>query len=126
MICRTIIARVGPDDLITFESSDLVDGIDEDKRSYFSCVKTGLKESGSFFAWADKGQWTTTERVPQDTRKEGDSFRIGFEPIFLDYSYDGSWLLAFVLAQVRRLETTQSNWRHPCRVFAMSSSCFGV
>lgn len=109
MICRTIIVRVRPDDLITFESKDVVGSVDEAQRSYFSRVKTGLKENGSLFSWADKGQWTTTERARQDARQEGDSFRIGFEPIFVDYTKDGSWFMAFALVQVRKIDITPSN-----------------
>ena len=119
MICRTIIVRVRPDDLITFESSGLVGNVDDDQRSFFSRVKTGLKESGSLFAWADKGQWATTERARQDARQEGDSFRIGFEPIFVDFTKEGSWFMAFALVQVRKLNTTPSNWCHACRCIGL-------
>ena len=108
MVCRTIIVRVLPDALIVFEPRhdpiDPEDGLDDDdqhQRSLFSRVKAGWKESRSLFAWADTGEWVTAERADQEARREGDSFRIGFEPIFVDYTKNGSWFMAFSLSQVR-------------------------
>lgn len=111
MVCRTIIVRVLPDALIVFEPNtdnpiDPEDGRDDDQqqRSLFSRVKAGWKESHSLFAWADTGEWVTAERADQEARREGDSFRIGFEPIFVDYTKTGSWFMAFSLLQVRNFD----------------------
>lgn len=97
MVCRTIFVRVLPDSLIVFEPStnpiDSEDGRDDDDQqqgSLFSRVRTGMKESQSLFAWADAGEWVTAERSDQEAKREGDSVRIGFEPIFVDYTKTGS------------------------------------
>lgn len=47
------------------------------------------------FAWADKGQWVSKndEDVDLDSRK----FRIGFEPLFVDYTQKGALYVSFVL-----------------------------
>eukprot|EP00752_Nemacystus_decipiens_P014565 g12971.t2 len=49
----------------------------------------------SMFAWADKGQWISKndESVDLDSRK----FRIGFEPLFVDYTQKGSMYVTFLL-----------------------------
>ncbi|CAN0570525.1 unnamed protein product, partial [Laminaria digitata] len=72
------------------------------------------KESRSLIAWADAGQWMTVERVhresrPEDdwfqitvdegARREGDRFRIGFEPLFVDFTKAGSWFMVYSLVQ---------------------------
>eukprot|EP00904_Undaria_pinnatifida_P013952 jgi/Undpi1/9688/HiC_scaffold_27.g12144.m1 len=107
MVCRTIIVRVLPDALIVFETTtdsiDPEDGHGDDdpdqQPSLYSRVKNGLIEDGSFFSWADTGQWVTAERGNQEAKREGDSFRIGFEPIFVDFTKTGSWFMAFSLLQ---------------------------
>lgn len=47
------------------------------------------------FEWAEKGQWTSKndENVDLDSRK----FRIGFEPLFVDYTQKGSLYVSFLL-----------------------------
>lgn len=114
MVCRTIIVRVLPDALIVFETTtdsiDPEDGHGDDdpdqQPSLYSRVKNGLIEDGSFFSWADTGQWVTAERGNQEAKREGDSFRIGFEPIFVDFTKTGSWFMAFSLLQVRTFNRT--------------------
>lgn len=133
MVCRTIIVRVFPDALIVFEPNrdlmDPEDGRDDydgqhQRLSLFSRVKTGWKESRSLFAWADTGEWVTAERADQEARREGDSFRIGFEPIFVDYTKNGSWFMAFSLLQVRTFDGTARDCRHP-RSYWIAYSGFG-
>lgn len=127
MVCRTIIVRVLPDSLIVFEPKtipvDPEDGLDDDadsvddQRSFYTKVKTGLKEGGSLFAWADTGKWVTAERATQEAKREGDSFRIGFEPIFVDFTKTGSWFMAFSLFQVRTCRSEMFTFRrHPRRL----------
>ena len=45
--------------------------------------------------WADKGQWVSKndEAVDLDSRK----FRIGFEPLFVDYTQRGTLYVTFLL-----------------------------
>lgn len=49
----------------------------------------------SMFSWADKGQWISKndENEDLDSRK----FRIGFEPLFVDYTQKGSMYVTFLL-----------------------------
>lgn len=107
MVCRIIFVRVRPDDLIVFEpipDEDPPDrcGDQHDRcRRFFSRVKAGWDESSSLFSWADKGQWTTTETTDQEARREGDGFRIGFEPLFVDFTKRGSWFMAYSLVEVK-------------------------
>ncbi|CAN0588780.1 unnamed protein product, partial [Laminaria digitata] len=72
------------------------------------------KESRSLTAWADAGQWVTVEKfhresrpegdgfqitIDEDARREGDRFRIGFEPLFVDFTKAGSWFMVYSLVQ---------------------------
>ncbi|CAM9696266.1 unnamed protein product, partial [Ectocarpus sp. 4 AP-2014] len=49
----------------------------------------------SMFEWAEKGQWASknNEDVDLDSRK----FRIGFEPLFVDYTQKGTLYVTFLL-----------------------------
>lgn len=60
-----------------------------------SCLCKAWKEGESIFAWADKGDWVSKkdEDVDLDSRK----FRIGFEPLFVDYTQRGTLYMSFVL-----------------------------
>lgn len=128
MVCRTIIIRVLPDALIVFEpNTDSIDPEegpnDQQPFSLLSRIKTSWKERRSLFAWADTGEWVTAERADQEARREGDSFRIGFEPIFVDYTKSGSWFMAFSLCQVRAFDRRAWDCRHQ-RDYLIGSSRF--
>ena len=62
---------------------------------------TGLKEEHSMFAWAKKGVWRTTPSQEVKERRLGDWFRIGFEPLFADFTQSGSWFAVYALLEVR-------------------------
>lgn len=64
---------------------------------------SSLTESNSLFAWADKGQWETVETENRRISREGDWFRIGFEPIFVDYTKLGTWFIVISLVEVREI-----------------------
>ena len=121
MVCRTLILRVRPDDLIVFEQTtdpnNPTDGT-KDKESFFSRVVASWKGSHSLISWADAGQWVTVERsytesrpdddwfqisVDVDARRDGDRFRIGFEPLFVDFTKAGSWFMVYSLVQVHAI-----------------------
>lgn len=61
----------------------------------------GLKEEQSLFAWAKTGVWMTADTEDAKERRLGDWFRIGFEPLFVDYTKAGSWFAAYALVEVR-------------------------
>lgn len=102
---RTFRVRVRPDALIVFKPNlEPGDDLDSDrKRSLLSKIKTGLVEDHSMFAWADQGSWKTVETEDEETRREGDQFRIGFEPLFVDFTKRTSWFMVYSLVEVRVL-----------------------
>lgn len=107
-IVRTIVVRVRPDSLVVFTPHDS-DNAGEDveggvssasKPSFFSKVKASCREDHSLFAWADKGTWETAETADEETRREAEWFRIGFEPLFVDFTKAGAWFVAYSLVEV--------------------------
>lgn len=100
---RTHRVRVAPDTLIVFkpageEENDGTDGTVTS--SFLSKVRTGLKEDHSMFAWANTGAWETVETPDEETVREGDQFRIGFEPLFVDFTKKTSWFTVYFLLEV--------------------------
>lgn len=102
VVCRAINVRVRPNMLLIFNACN----VDDDGRSapnghgFLSKLKTSWSENDSFFSWADKGRWETVDVQDAQTRRDGDRFRIGFEPIFVDYTKSGVWFVGFFLVQV--------------------------
>eukprot|EP00903_Cladosiphon_okamuranus_P014706 g13628.t1 len=68
-------------------------------RSFFSRVTKGLKEQHSSFAWAKKGDWMTAYTGDPEKLRLGDWFRIGFEPLFADFTQSGSWFAVYTLLE---------------------------
>ena len=109
MVSRTFAAKVRTADHIVFKPiAD--DAGDESGGTFFSGtrsfgvkVRTSLKEEHSMFAWADKGQWKSVETSDRGVQQERDWFRIGFEPIFVDFTDKGSWFVVYTLIEVRAL-----------------------
>lgn len=66
-----------------------------------SRFRTSWREDYSLFSWADKGQWETVETKEERVQREGDWFRIGFEPVFVDYTKRGTLFLVATLVEVR-------------------------
>lgn len=100
---RTIRLRVHPNDFLVYRYYDdthyrEVTGGDGSFRSRFT---TSWRQH-SLFSWADKGQWeaTTTRSVNQELHREWNWFRIGFEPMFVDYTKSGTWLVPISLIEV--------------------------
>lgn len=62
---------------------------------------TGVREEHSVFAWAKKGVWSTADTEDDTKRRLIDWFRIGFEPLFADYTQSGSWFAVYSLLEVR-------------------------
>lgn len=98
-VWRTVLVRIRPDELIVFKPLD--EDVDVNhSRSLVSKMRQDWKESRSMFSWADKGQWHTARTSNEDTRREGDWFRIGFEPLFVDFTKSGSWFAVISLVEV--------------------------
>lgn len=102
-VCRAINVRVCSNTLLIFNACS----VDDDGRSapfshdgFLSKLKNSWSENESLFSWADKGRWETVDVQDPQTRRDGDRFRIGFEPIFVDYTKSGVWFVGFFLVQV--------------------------
>lgn len=109
-VLRTYLVRVRPATLIVFTPNTVDDDASagenageaahcSSRSGFFSRVKTGLAEDHSLFAWANKGEWETSETADEETRREGQWFRIGFEPLFVDFTQAGAWFVAFTLVE---------------------------
>lgn len=99
-VWRTIKVRVSPNVLLIFRplTSEETGG---GARGVLARVRTSWRNEYSFFSWADKGQWETVETQDGQVQRDGDWFRIGFEPVFVDYTKRGTWFLLATLIQVR-------------------------
>ena len=51
-------------------------------------------------AWATKGVWGTADTVNGTERRLVDWFRVGFEPLFADFTQSGSWFAVYSLLEV--------------------------
>lgn len=47
------------------------------------------------FDWAEKGAWKC--RADEEVDFEGRKFRIGFEPLFVDFTQEGAVYITFLL-----------------------------
>ena len=71
-----------------------------DKKNFLSKVIAGSKQDHSLFAWADKGHWETARLADEEERRDANWFRIGFEPLFADFTQTGSWFVVYTLVEV--------------------------
>ena len=110
-VLRTYLVRVRPSTLIVFtpkypSADDANAGEDSEggppapRPGVISRFKAGWAEGHSLLAWADKGEWETADTGDEETRREGQWFRIGFEPLFVDFTQSGAWFVAFTLVEV--------------------------
>ena len=97
-VWRTIFVRVRSDALIEFKS---VSNNEADTvRGFFATFRASWSQDYSLFSWAETGQWQTVEIADEETRREGNWFRIGFEPLFVDYTKLGSFFAVAALMEV--------------------------
>ncbi|CAB1104649.1 unnamed protein product [Ectocarpus sp. CCAP 1310/34] len=98
MVARTHRVRVRSDALIVFVSNEnRVTWMG--KKEFFSKLLAGSRKDFSLFAWADKGQWETVQTSDVNARRDADWFRIGFEPLFADFTQAGSWFILYTLME---------------------------
>lgn len=101
IVWRTVSVRVRPNDLLVF--APIADGANGNApnsgRGFLSKFKTSWNENYSLFSWADKGRWETVQSVDPQAVREGDWFRIGFEPVFVDYTKSGTWFAMFCFVE---------------------------
>lgn len=58
-------------------------------------ISNGWRTGDSVFEWADKGAWKC--RTSEDEDFDGRKFRIGFEPLFVDFTKQGAIYIVFLL-----------------------------
>lgn len=68
---------------------------------FFSKLKTSIVDDRSMLSWADKGAWETGAAADSQAVQGRDWFRIGFEPMFVDYTKSGTWFILFSMIEVR-------------------------
>lgn len=107
-VWRIVKLRVLPDAVLVFTYYDRESDPDvaNDSPGLLSKIKTSLLNDQSLFAWADTGEWETARVEGSQTVREGDWFRIGFEPIFVDFTKSGTWYIIVSLVQVGVQDTT--------------------
>eukprot|EP00903_Cladosiphon_okamuranus_P012907 g12051.t1 len=102
MVSRTYVSKIRPADHIVFKP--VPDGATSEAQggsspSFGAKVRESLKEHQSMFAWANKGQWESVKSEEKDIQRERDWFRIGFEPLFVDFTKKGSWFVVYILVE---------------------------
>lgn len=82
MVC--MMCMISPPPPLVFTKNDIISGF-----------RDGWRNGRSVFEWADKGAWrcSTSEELDFDGRK----FRIGFEPLFVDFTKEGAVYIIFLL-----------------------------
>lgn len=133
MVSRTLFNNVRPDDMIVFKpranddestsSTNVAGGhLFSRARRFAAKVKTSLREDHSMFGWADKGRWESAETSDVNVKRERDWFRIGFEPLFADFTKNGSWFLIYTLIEVSSCYAPLRQ-QLVCRVWAHTRRC---
>ncbi|CAN0409709.1 unnamed protein product, partial [Discosporangium mesarthrocarpum] len=96
-VTRVVWMRVRPENgpVEFFESPGDERGFGCCCSNLFRGIYMGWKNGSSVFEWADKGAWRCRrdETVYLEERK----FRIGFEPLFVDYTHQGAIYVVFLL-----------------------------
>lgn len=104
VVWRIIVVRVRPHVLLAFERYENDDASSptspDGRTSFVSKFQKGWKEDCSLFSWADKGQWEAIQGEHRPVSREDDWFRIGFEPVFVDYTKRGIWFIVISLVEV--------------------------
>lgn len=101
MVLRTVLVRIRPTTLLSFKPNEARDV--HTSSNVVSRFWTHFKEDGGVFSWADKGQWETVETTDGAISREANWFRIGFEPLFVDFTQSGAWFIVVSLIEVRTI-----------------------
>lgn len=114
-VWRTIVVRVKPNVLLVFKYFENDTGRDSATgvKDFFSKLYAGWVETSRLFSLEDKGQWETVlSSGDREVIRQGDWFRIGFEPVFADYTKSGTWYILFSLVEVGEDALSKNNVRH--------------
>lgn len=67
---------------------------------FLARFKSSWTGNYSIFSWADKGRWESVQTQNRQVTRQGEWFRIGFEPLFVDYTQRGTWFVVISLLEV--------------------------
>ena len=99
-ICRTITIRLRSKETVQFREI-----LPDDDVGSLALSSTAVpSETRSLFSRADKGTWHTALATDEIVRGERNCFRIGFEPLFVDFTHSGVWFSVLFLVKVRWME----------------------
>lgn len=99
-ICRTIAVRLSSKEIVQFREVSPEDDVGSLALSS-TTVSSGAR---GFFFRADKGTWCTALTTNEIVRHERTWFRIGFEPLFVNFTQSGVWFTMLFLIEVRQTE----------------------
>lgn len=100
LLWRTIHVRVRSNDLLIFSPLPHGEITAGGIRGVLSRFRSSWREDYSLLSWADKGQWETVQTTDGHAQREENWFRIGFEPVFVDYTKRGSYFVLATLIEV--------------------------
>lgn len=96
LVTRALFMQVLPGSLIEFRYFSKEDVCS----NWLSRIQKSWEEERSVLAWANQGRWHTIETTDEGKMREGNWFRIGFEPLFVDFTKSGTWFMIFSLVKV--------------------------
>lgn len=99
-VCRTMLVRVYSKATIEFR---WLPDEDETGRGCMSRSFMSWRHDHSFFSWGDKGQWETVQTSNEDIWRKRNWFRIGFEPVFVDFTQSGACFTIIFLVEVSEI-----------------------
>lgn len=79
----------------------------------------GWRTGESVFSWADGGEWRS--RVREDENIDARKFRIGFEPLFVDFNKKGAIYMVFLMFKWFVFGMVAGESRHICMVSLSAS-----
>lgn len=98
MVWRTVLLRIRPTTLIVFTPN--VVQANRPRGNIISRCLSSFRDDGGVFRGADKGKWETAETTDEASSREANWFRIGFEPLFADFTQSGAWFVVIFLVEV--------------------------
>lgn len=104
LVWRTVVIRVRSDALIVFKTTETREPAHDVTSSaagrFTSRLREGWHKHTSLLAWGDRGHWVTSDAIDEDKTRKANWFRIGFEPLFVDYTQSGAWYTVLSLIEV--------------------------
>lgn len=100
-VWRTITINLRSEEIVQFK--ELRPTIDTD---HFALPSIADSSGGrGLFSQADRGRWYTASAEGDILLRERNWFRIGFEPLFVNFAQSGVWFTVLSLVEVNRVES---------------------